>query len=75
MTSNTLIRTLTLTFILFCFFALFVLASFSAKADLRPASDGIGMIELSGTALRPETQFEVLSVSADQAGPADNPTM
>ncbi|MBR0352858.1 MAG: hypothetical protein IJH53_06600 [Oscillospiraceae bacterium] len=47
MTNNTVIRLITLTFIVFCFFAMFVLASFSAKADLRPASAGTGFIELS----------------------------
>lgn len=61
MKSNTMIRTLTLTFIVFCFIAMFVLASFSAKADLRPAISHSGMIELSTGAEQPGPVAETLS--------------
>ncbi len=75
MKSNTMIRTLTLTFIVFCFIAMFVLASFSAKADLRPASAGTGFIELSADNVQAGVQPEYLSSFSAESTGADSPTI
>ena len=75
MKSNTMIRTLTLAFIVFCFIAMFVLASFSAPADIRPSSAGTGMIELAAEAGQAAPQFDSVLLSSESHPAGEAPSM
>ena len=75
MKSNTMIRTLTLTFIVFCFIAMFVLASFSAPADIRSSSAGTGMIELSADAGQTAPQVGSVLLSSESVPSEKAPSM
>ena len=75
MSNNTLIRTLTLTFIALCFIAMFVIASFSAQADLRPAASEPKMISLSAEAGQSEPFLEALFSPAAENENSGNPSM
>ena len=75
MKSNTMIRTLTLTFIVFCFIAMFVLASFSSPADGRMPQTETGMIELSGNAGQTAQQFDAVHLFSESVSAEDTPSM
>ncbi len=68
MTNNMVIRLVTFAVIIFCFFAMFLTASLSMHADLRPASSDFSPIAISADAVQHEAQLSTLSAADPAAG-------
>ena len=74
MTNNAVIRLVTFAVIIFCFFAMFLTASLSVHADLRPAASDFSPMVISADAAQNEAQLSVLSAAESAAG-AEAPSM
>ena len=72
MTSNTVIRLITFTVIVFCFVAMFLTATLSMPADFSSAASAPGPVAISVSSAENEAQYTALSFTEDAA---DAPSM
>ena len=68
MTNNAVIRLVTFAVIIFCFFAMFLTASLSMHAELRPASSDFSPVAVSAGEMQYEAQLSTLSAAEAAAG-------